>query len=209
MALAAARICASSTERPASRTIRPAISTCWRSSAARLGRVLQELRRRPLRRHARRSSNCRRFWPISASARSSMRSFVGSRTRDLALGGRRALPAQSGGHLQLGGMGPSRFGRRRLRAVRDLLPASVGRQCAGARTSGSSARGCSIAYSLLIKPQAAVLLPLMLAFALVDRDAPARSPDCDRRRHRRRASCWRSSSSSRSTRAIRSRHSLG
>ena len=56
-------------------------------------------------------------------------------------------------------------------AATTLHSASSANARRNARWAGSSAPGSRFGYSLLIKPQAAVLLPLLLAFAFVD---PAR-----------------------------------
>ena len=72
-------------------------------------------------------------------------------------------------------VGPSRLDLRRARAARDLPAAAQRRPALG--KSANARRNAEMgwivgawlafAYSLLIKPQAAVLLPLLLAFALV------------------------------------------
>ena len=61
-----------------------------------------------------------------------------------------------------------------------------------AQTAWIVAAWLSFAYSLLIKPQAAVLLPLLVAFAFVDPSAPPRARRRDGNRRRRGDCCSRS-----------------
>ncbi len=132
----------------------------------------------PVRRAASCWSNFRRSWPISASAFCSTRSLGVSPSAALALGAAALYLLNPAIDLYLRALwGQVDSDLRRPRAAGRLLALAQSRTTKprlAPDARGSCGAWLSFAYSLLIKPQAAVLLPLFVAFAFVgSRDAAA------------------------------------